>query len=85
MSNPKTGLIRPPPDIQLANIIDKLAEFVARNGPEFEKMTLLKQQNNSKFKFLQPGFQYNDYYQYKLMEERRNILGICILHRKACG
>ncbi|KAG5681903.1 hypothetical protein PVAND_011308 [Polypedilum vanderplanki] len=64
-----------PADSQLATIIDRLAEFVARNGPEFEKMTKIKQQNNERFSFLQPGELYNDYYQSKVMEERRKIMG----------
>lgn len=64
-----------PRDIQLTNIIDKLAEFVARNGSEFEKMTKIKQQNNSKFAFLSPGSEFFQYYQYKVMEERRNLIG----------
>lgn len=64
-----------PRDSQLANIIDKLAEFVARNGAEFEQMTKIKQQNNTKFAFLQPGSEFNSYYQYRLMEERRSLIG----------
>ncbi|CAB1314078.1 unnamed protein product [Coregonus sp. 'balchen'] len=32
----------PPTDQELKNVIDKLAQFVARNGPEFEKMTMEK-------------------------------------------
>lgn len=64
-----------PADQQLANIIDKLAEFVARNGTEFENMTKIKQQNNAKFSFLQSGKEFFDYYQYKVMEERRKMLG----------
>jgi calcium homeostasis ER protein len=64
-----------PVDTQLATIIDRLAEFVARNGPEFEKMTIIKQQNNDRFNFLQPGEIHNDYYQSKVMEERRKIIG----------
>ncbi|KAH7936196.1 hypothetical protein HPB52_019916 [Rhipicephalus sanguineus] len=38
-----------PPDQELRNIIDKLAQFVARNGPEFEQMTKQKQKDNPKF------------------------------------
>ena len=30
------GIIHPPPDIR--TIVDKTAQFVAKNGPEFEKM-----------------------------------------------
>lgn len=66
-----------PRDSQLANIIDKLAEFVARNGPEFEQMTFIKQKNNSKFAFLQKSSEFYNYYQYKVMEERRNLIGKC--------
>ena len=41
----------PPPDSDQKNIIDKLAQFVARNGPEFENMTKNKQKGNPKFQF----------------------------------
>lgn len=64
-----------PRDIQIASIIDKLADFVARNGPEFEQMTKIKQQTNSKFSFLQNGSEYFQYYQYRLMEARRGLIG----------
>lgn len=52
-----------PSDIGLKNIIDKLAEFVARNGPEFEIITKTKQQGNPKFSFLYGG-EYYRYYQW---------------------
>ncbi|KAH0625713.1 hypothetical protein JD844_033912 [Phrynosoma platyrhinos] len=48
------------PDQELRNVIDKLAQFVARNGPEFEKMTMEKQKENPKFSFLFGG----DFYGY---------------------
>lgn len=32
------GILQPPPDIK--SIIDKTAQFVARNGPEFEQRIL---------------------------------------------
>lgn len=64
----------PPQDIQLMNIIDKLAQFVSRNGKEFEQMTNLRQINNAKFQFLKPGDEFYDYYQYKLMESRRSVM-----------
>lgn len=56
-------------DQDLRNIIDKLAQFVARNGPEFEKMTKTKQKNNPKFSFLYGG-EYFNYYQYKVTTEQ---------------
>lgn len=56
-------------DIELRNIIDKLAQFVARNGPEFEQMTKTKQKGNPKFQFLYGG-EYFNYYQYKVTTEQ---------------
>ena len=56
-------------DLELKNIIDKLANFVARNGPEFEQMTKQKQQDNPKFSFLFSGEYYN-YYQYRVTTEQ---------------
>ncbi|XP_014231138.1 calcium homeostasis endoplasmic reticulum protein isoform X1 [Trichogramma pretiosum] len=58
-----------PADIELRNIIDKLAQFVARNGPEFEHMTKNKQKDNPKFSFLFGG-EYFNYYQYKVTTEQ---------------
>uniref|UniRef100_A0A1B0B7T4 SURP motif domain-containing protein n=1 Tax=Glossina palpalis gambiensis TaxID=67801 RepID=A0A1B0B7T4_9MUSC len=59
----------PPRDVSLRNIIDKLAEFVARNGPEFEMITKQKQQNNPKFEFLYGG-EHAAYYQCRVMAEQ---------------
>ena len=50
------------------NIIDKLANFVARNGSKFEEMTKEKQKGNPKFAFLFSGEFYN-YYRWKVSFE----------------
>ncbi|XP_023164732.2 calcium homeostasis endoplasmic reticulum protein isoform X2 [Drosophila hydei] len=60
---------QPPRDASLRNIIDKLAEFVARNGPEFEAITKQKQQNNPKFEFLYGG-EFASYYQFRVAAEQ---------------
>uniref|UniRef100_A0A7N8Y347 Calcium homeostasis endoplasmic reticulum protein n=1 Tax=Mastacembelus armatus TaxID=205130 RepID=A0A7N8Y347_9TELE len=58
---------------ELRNVIDKLAQFVARNGPEFEKMTMEKQKDNPKFSFLFGG-EYFSYYKCKLaMEQQQHV------------
>ncbi|CAH8833142.1 unnamed protein product [Trichobilharzia szidati] len=57
----------PPADTEQQNIIDKLAEFVARNGPEFEALTSEKQRDNPKFAFLRGG-EYREYYLYRVNE-----------------
>lgn len=56
-------------DTGLRNIIDKLAEFVARNGKEFENITKAKQQGNPRFSFLFGG-DYNQYYQWRVKSEQ---------------
>lgn len=60
----------PGADQELRNVIDKLAQFVARNGPEFEKMTMEKQKENPKFSFLFGG-EYFSYYKCKLAMEQQ--------------
>lgn len=62
-------------DTELRKIIDKLAQFVARNGPEFEQMTKNKQKDNPKFGFLFGG-EYFNYYQYKVTTEQASMFFI---------
>lgn len=64
-----------PRDFELANIIDKLAIFVSRNGEEFEEMTRQKQMSNPRFSFLSPNNEFHSYYKWRLMEERRSSVG----------
>ncbi|OTF70362.1 Suppressor-of-White-Apricot domain containing protein [Euroglyphus maynei] len=61
---------KPPEDIELRNIIDKLAQFVARNGPDFEQMTKNKQLGNPKFMFLFGG-EYHAYYRFRIASEQQ--------------
>lgn len=62
------GIIHPPPDIR--NIVDKTAQFVAKNGPEFEKRIIANNANNAKFNFLTSSDPYHAYYQHRLSEFR---------------
>eukprot|EP00965_Chrysotila_dentata_P184373 6086768-Pleurochrysis_carterae.AAC.2 len=56
------------PPAELKGIIDKTAQFVARNGPEFESRILKNEQNNVKFSFLQQKDPFNAYYKAKVVE-----------------
>ncbi|XP_051533210.1 splicing factor, suppressor of white-apricot homolog isoform X2 [Myxocyprinus asiaticus] len=58
---PVAAIIPPPPDIQ--PVIDKLAEYVARNGVKFE--TSVRAKKDPRFDFLQSWHQYNSYYEFK--------------------
>ncbi|XP_057476392.1 LOW QUALITY PROTEIN: probable splicing factor 3A subunit 1 [Actinidia eriantha] len=62
------GIIHPPPDIR--NIVDKTAQFVAKNGPEFEKRIIANNAGNAKFNFLNASDPYHAYYQHHLSEFR---------------
>lgn len=62
------GMIFPPADIR--GIIDKTAQFVAKNGPEFEQRVLADQSNTQKFSFLLASNPYRAYYDAKVLEFR---------------
>ena len=44
-----------PADENQKNLIDKVAQYVAKNGEEFEKMMMNKQEGNPEYDFLRPG------------------------------
>lgn len=58
------SIIIPPPDIK--TIVDKTADFVARNGIAFEEKLKENEKANPKFTFLFPQDAYNCYYQWKI-------------------
>ncbi|CAL1409931.1 unnamed protein product [Linum trigynum] len=60
----------PPSDPELHKRIDKLVEYSAKNGPEFEAMIRHKQQDNPAYSFLFGGEGHN-YYRYKLWVSTR--------------
>ncbi|KAF5188228.1 Calcium homeostasis endoplasmic reticulum protein [Thalictrum thalictroides] len=55
----------PPSDPEHQKVIDKLVEYAAKNGPEFEAMIREKQRDNPAYSFLFGGEGHN-YYRYKL-------------------
>lgn len=66
-----TRPVPPPPDIQ--PIVDKTAEYVAKNGDKFEVTIILKHLSDSKFGFLHPWNQYNHYYKTKVSEFKETV------------
>ncbi|KAF9624024.1 hypothetical protein IFM89_007722 [Coptis chinensis] len=65
------GIIHPPPDIR--SIVDKTAQFVAKNGPDFEKRIIANNAGNAKFNFLNGSDPYHAYYQHRLSEFRAQV------------
>ncbi|KAJ8042744.1 Splicing factor, suppressor of white-apricot-like [Holothuria leucospilota] len=64
---PMPTVIPPPPDIQ--PIIDKLAEFVAKNGDEFENS--VREKGDPRFEFLNSWHSFYPYYEQKKIIFRR--------------
>ncbi|KAI6207098.1 Splicing factor 3A subunit 1 [Aphelenchoides besseyi] len=58
------GLIIPPPDVRA--IVEKTAQFVARNGIDFENKIKEKEAQNPRFGFLSPTDPYHAYYRSKV-------------------
>ena len=59
-----------PPDEAQKNLIDKVAQYVAKNGTEFEHMMKNKQTGNNEYGFLSPSGPYYKYYQSKVKSEQ---------------
>ncbi|CAH8389000.1 unnamed protein product [Eruca vesicaria subsp. sativa] len=62
------GIIHPPPDIR--NIVETTAQFVSKNGLEFEKKIMAGNAKYAKFGFLTSSDPYHAFYQHKLAEYR---------------
>ena len=65
------GPTPPPPNLQ--PIVDKTAEYVARNSDGFERTILQKHCDDPKFNFLNPWSEYHSYYQARKMHCRERI------------
>ena len=62
-------IIPPPPDLQ--PIVDKLANYVAKNGPELE--SIIKDKNDPRFDFLNPWNPHYSYYNLKKQDSIANL------------
>lgn len=58
------AVVVPPDDLKI--VIDKLADYVSRNGTEFEQC--IRQKNDPRFTFLDPTHPNHSYYQFKVKE-----------------
>eukprot|EP01118_Nematostelium_gracile_P008347 TRINITY_DN2766_c0_g1_i2.p1 TRINITY_DN2766_c0_g1~~TRINITY_DN2766_c0_g1_i2.p1 ORF type:complete len:542 (+),score=168.79 TRINITY_DN2766_c0_g1_i2:74-1627(+) len=63
---PPPPIAPPPKDLADKALIDKMAEFVFKNGIKFEEMLKEKQKENPKFDFLNDDHHYNAYYKLQI-------------------
>jgi len=60
-----SGIIVPPPEIRV--IVDKTAQYVAKNGKSFEQRIMNSEEGKSqKFSFLRPFDPYHAYYEHRI-------------------
>ncbi|OQR93692.1 splicing factor 3 subunit [Thraustotheca clavata] len=65
-----TGIIYPPPDIRA--VVDKTAQFVAKNGRAFERK-IAGEVISAKFSFLKDSDPYHAYYEHKVDEFEKGL------------
>lgn len=65
-------LILEPPTF-LKRMMDKIVEFILRNGKEFEAVLIEQDKTNGRFPFLLSSNQYHSYY-LKLLQEAREVM-----------
>ncbi len=64
--------LTPPPKTA---VIDKTADFVARNGPAFEHKILMNEKTNPMFSFLTPTDALHNYYKQRIQELKGILSG----------
>eukprot|EP00466_Bigelowiella_natans_P017034 jgi/Bigna1/146561/aug1.117_g21269 len=73
MMMPEQPPAEAPPNNELKDRIDKMAEYYIRNGPRFEQMTLMKQGDNPMFQFLKRGNAEHRYYRWRIYSQQANL------------
>lgn len=75
------------PPLDIKNVIDKTAEFVAKVGDDFEKKVATQQAGQAKFAFLNLTNPYRKYYELRVRELREGkgrsmfVFSIHLVHR----
>jgi hypothetical protein len=74
-SLPSMSKVEPPivePSSDLKRVVDKIVEFILRNGKEFEAVLLEQDKKHGRFPFLLPSNQYHPYYS-KVLKEAQEV------------
>lgn len=61
----------PPPDLQ--PIVDRTAEYVAKNGSDFQRTVILKHVDDRRFDFMHPWNQFYEYYKKRVERSLEEI------------
>ncbi|XP_062168788.1 uncharacterized protein LOC133874898 isoform X3 [Alnus glutinosa] len=76
-SLPSMSKVEPPivePSSDLKRVVDKIVEFILRNGKEFEAVLVEQDKKHGRFPFLLPSNQYHPYYSKVLKEAQESKL-----------
>ncbi|XP_057460832.1 uncharacterized protein LOC130751286 isoform X2 [Actinidia eriantha] len=72
-------LLEPPSDIK--RLVDKIVEFIMRNGKQFEAVLIEQDSKHGKFPFLLPSNQYHPYY-VKVLQKAQELNGKSFISEK---
>lgn len=72
LSTPKVEqpIVEPPSDLK--RVVDKIVEFILKNGKQFEAVLVEQDQKHGRFPFLLPSNQYHPYY-LKALEKAKEV------------
>lgn len=79
VSDRKPLILEPPSSIK--RMMEKIVEFILRNGKEFEAVLIEQDKTIGRFPFLLPSHQYHSYY-LKILEEAREVIFLKLCHLK---
>lgn len=66
------------PSSDLKRVVDKIVEFILRNGKEFEAVLAEQDKKHGRFPFLLPSNQYHPYY-LKVLKEAQEVCSLCLV------
>ncbi|XP_037495712.1 splicing factor, suppressor of white-apricot homolog isoform X2 [Jatropha curcas] len=72
LSKVETTILEPPSDLK--RVVDKIVEFILRNGKEFEAVLVQQDTKHGRFPFLLPSNQYHPYYIQALQKAQESRL-----------
>lgn len=67
----QVGPLPPPPDLQ--PIVDRTADYVAKNGVDFQRTVINRHIDDRRFDFLHPWNEFHNYYKMRVEKKRQEL------------